>query len=309
MNRPRSGDPAAMQNEFLPEETPQSRTPAPMAAGTESVAATETTAKNTRLDTEHSAHLRRLKQRYRRRNALTALGLLTFVLAIPIAFWFFLWWLPDATPSVRNGFLFIAAIMLSPIVNMINRRKPLLQENDMVRVGGIEAVGSLLEMLDIAVDSKDIEALHPMLISRLIKMKSSDITYLTSRQRKILLNHLWSNADLHGTNPTWPNFCLAALKALEQIGVASDIATVEKIAGMNAETPNRVRIRDAAVECLPLLKIRAGMVAESKTLLRASAPEKAGGDTLLRPASGPNDARPKELLRPSDGGSADETTG
>ena len=46
----------------------------------------------------------------------------------------------------------------------------------------------------------------------------------------------------------------AILKALAQVGDATSLATIERMANTDARLPGQERIRQAAIECLPLLK-------------------------------------------------------
>lgn len=295
-----------MQNEFLPEQTPQYRTPAPIARQTESTAET-ITEQNKALRTEkQTAALRQLKRQHQRRSrelaaCVAGVGIVSLLLDMT---------LPMLFPRVPAALFYVVSALLIVLVAtpylLGRKRVPLLTPERFLEIEGAESVGPLLDMLRMAEYPADKDALYPSLTRCLSHIQPGVPVSLTARQRGTLLNRLRSNADPFGSNPTRPDFCLAALKALEQIGVASDIETVEKIAAGDTDKANGIRVREAAREALTLLRIRAGLVAESKTLLRASAPEKTGRDTLLRPAFGKNDAAPHELLRPSDGGSADK---
>ena len=157
-------------------------------------------------------------------------------------------------------------------------------------------------MLGAAYLQPDIEALQTALTPLLLQLRPEDSNRLNRRQRAILNRSLQSLADGSRLHEYTETFDLAILQALKQVGDRSAVPVVEKLTRMDADTTAKIHIRRAAADWLPLLQIRAGLVAEGKTLLRASAPEAAGRDTLLRAASGSSDKAPEQLLRPSDSG-------
>ena len=289
-----------MQNQFQPEETPQRRTPAPVAEQAVSAAEMQTTVESAVIATPQAAQLKRLRQRYRRRRQELAPGLLAFGIGTGLMLLAGLSLLSFA--PLINMLLLLALIGASvgAMVFWIKRRRPLLKPDDAAQMGGAEAVGPLLEMLEGAAHDRDTQALRDALAPRLLALDADGAAALTFSQRNTLARHLRLLALTALNLPAQPDFSVAALHALTQIGDAKSVPFVEKIAAMRTPTADKARIRDAAAECLPLLRARAGLVAEAKTLLRASAPEKDGGATLLRAASGPDEARPEELLRPSD---------
>ena len=162
-------------------------------------------------------------------------------------------------------------------------------------MGGAASVGPLLELWQANLTHRNGQAIDAGLVVALGQMRAEDAPLLNPTQRNLLLAYLRMNPRM-GLRA---DFCVAALGALAKIGVASDVPLMARIARMNPRNAEMARMRDAAADCLPLLQIRAGLTADSKTLLRASAPEIAGRDTLLRAASGAGHTAPNELLRPS----------
>ena len=293
-----------MQNEFLPEKIPEYRTLAPITAQTEAVIETTAEWDAAQSMEKRTAALRQLKRQHQRRSrelaaCVIGVGIVSLLLDLT---------LPLLLPHISAAVFYVASALLIVLVAtpylMGRKRVPLLTAERAQEIEGAESVGPLLDMLRMAEYPADKDALYASLTRCLSHIQPGLTVALTARQRGTLLNRLRSNADPHGTNPTRPDFCLAALKALEQIGAASDISTVEEIAAGDTDRPGGIQVREAAKECLPLLRIRAGLAAESKILLRASEPEKETGAALLRAASGPNAAKPEELLRPSDGGNS-----
>ena len=64
-----------------------------------------------------------------------------------------------------------------------------------------------------------------------------------------------------------PTFTLAILAALNRVGDPSYLSLVEKLACLNARNPDSKRIRDAAMQCLPLLREREEIVGKERTPL------------------------------------------
>ena len=289
-----------MQNEFLPEETPPYQPPAPLAQQTETAQTTQTAAVSAALATRQATRRKRLKRQYRRRAVAFIAGLLVAGLTVFSGIMVI-----SALMSVASPFTTLAltlglmAAALAYIWRII-QRKPLLQAKDSAEMGGAEAVGPLLEMLGSAVYERDLRALYDALTPRLRALESGSAAGLAPRHHHLLRQCLWNNTLPTRLKPPETDFCLAALAAIEKMGDAKFVPVVERIARMRAPTPDRERIRDAAAECLPRLKARLSSVADAQILLRASAPESAGSNTLLRAAAGPNSANPNELVRPSD---------
>ncbi len=90
---------------------------------------------------------------------------------------------------------------------------------------------------------------------------------------------------------------LSVLKALEQIGDARAIPAVEVLAYSSPHSVSR-QVQQAAAECLPYLRQRAGEQQQAQTLLRPTQPNTTG-ENLLRPAAQTTPQTPDEqLLRP-----------
>ncbi len=291
-----------MQNEFLPEETSEYRLPAPITQPTESTPAMSAAASKSLTSEERATLLRWLKRRYKGRTTAKGNLFAATLLLVTTALILVLLNFSDHKKLLLVVIPIGAAFGLKLMDVWEETRRPLLTTDRLKEIESAEAVGSLLDMLRSVEMKQDREEIYTALAQCLRHIQSDVSVSLTPRQHGTLRNRLLSSTDLPASDPVRLDFCIATLKALEQIGDKADVPVVEKIAAMDARNPDSQRIKEAANECLPLLKIRAGLVAESKTLLRASAPENDGGGTLLRAATGPDDAKPDELLRPSDGG-------
>ena len=72
------------------------------------------------------------------------------------------------------------------------------------------------------------------------------------------------------------------------------------MAKYTAYTRREEAIKQAAIDCLPMLLMNCSEVEAARMLLRASQPEKTDTATLLGPASGANPVGANELLRGAD---------
>jgi HEAT repeat protein len=127
------------------------------------------------------------------------------------------------------------------------------------------------------------EALKPLLL----QMRASDQTNLTSEDRELLVKALSTKNE---------ELLLALLKAFEQIGDERAVPHVERLT-LYGRTE---KIRSAAEECLPYLRVKAEEARQAKTLLRpAGISETVASETLLRPAQGVAPIEEAQLLRPS----------
>ena len=168
---------------------------------------------------------------------------------------------------------------------------------ELAKLGGLEAIGPLFAALQAPISRKQRDAIYAALTLLLPQMKASDTHFLTPAHRQTI--HAWLNiGDVE--------FCvirrlnglrIAALKALEQVGDSGAIPIVERLANMRPRTTEKAKIKQAAIDCLPMLRANCGDVEAARTLLRASQAETTDPKTLLRPASGAGQTDGAELLR------------
>jgi hypothetical protein len=231
-------------------------------------------------------------------------GLFAFFQAflfVPIA-------LSNTFPIVSNGHInlaWLALMFLSPfgmaaLGLIFTFKKPDWNAEELTRVGGVEAVGPLLELLGTPKRPRQLKPLFVALIQLLPQMKASDAAMLTVGQRKLLYALLKNGLNVYARPDLLLTYRLAVLKALEQIGDADAIPLVMHLANGKARTARQKALKAAAIECLPLLQVNFSRVEATKTLLRASAPENASPKTLLRPVEYTPDANPKQLLHAAD---------
>ena len=156
------------------------------------------------------------------------------------------------------------------------------------------------QALNTPFQKKKKQAVFAALNSLLTQMKASDAPILTPALRRTL--NLWlMNANSGAlSHARYDAFFVAILKAFEQVGDSSAIPAVSRLAKMQGRTRRRKALKQAAIECLPMLRANCGEVETARTLLRASQSEVTDPDTLLRPASGSGQADAAELLRGAD---------
>lgn len=148
--------------------------------------------------------------------------------------------------------------------------------------------GVLLSSLRVNGLEEDIKV-ERLLLETLPGLSIGEWQKLNENQRRIFYHCLQEKASsTHNFNTT---FVLIGLKALEQIGDAEAIPTIENI---RVNASNRV-MWEAARVCIKHLEIRRDKQAISQTLLRASSSDGQEGE-LLRAAS-LSETRRDELLR------------
>ncbi len=246
-------------------------------------------------------------QRKTRRKKIAYYGSLIFFQAfifVPIL-------LSNQFPVMRNGVpnLLWLALMFAPAIGMLTLvlrtllSKPGWDAAEMKRVGGVQAVGALVDLIAMPKAPKQLPPLCAALTELLPQIKANDAGLLTKRQRKTL-NWLLTNGIDWAVGPAvFLNLRLAILKAWEQVGDAAAIPTVSRLANGRARTADQKALQAAAQECLPLLQAHFCEAEATKTLLRASAPENAAPETLLRPVDFTPDTAPQQLLRAANPGS------
>lgn len=293
-----------MRNQYHTEPTAETTYAPPAIAQTE-LAVTKTQD----AQTTQAVHqwLAQIQRKARREKARHWGGLIFFqALLFPLI------WLPNSFPAMREGRLQLVtmALMFAPAIGMLTLvlrtflKKPTWNAEELARIGGVEAVGTLLELIGVPKSPRQLTPLLVALTELLPQMKASDAGLLTAAQRKTLNWTLKNDFAVYGNAAALHTYRLAILKALEQVGDASAIPFVAQLANGKARTANQIALKAAAQECLPLLMVNFGGVEATKTLLRAASPENAAPDTLLRPAAFAPDAKPNELLRPADSGSS-----
>ena len=194
-------------------------------------------------------------------------------------------------------------LVIAPVIALIAtdsvraREMPRFDAEELARLGGARAIGPLFAALQYPLPEKQAQAIYHALYTLFPQLKASDAVLLTPAARDAIYWHLEAVANETGAFKCPANLCIVALKALEQVGDSSAIPVVKRVAGMSARSAARVKIKQAAIDCLPMLRANCRDVEAARTLLRASQPGEARPDTLLRPATGAGQTDKNELLR------------
>lgn len=171
----------------------------------------------------------------------------------------------------------------------------------LVQTGDSSAVPTLLDAFTLNATHKHRRRVLRALTILLPRMQASDAPLLKWGHRRTLNVALSSSLVGLQQDETDRAFALAILKAYEQVGDASAIPAVERLANKRPRNDPERDIQHAAQACLPLLRIRLGEVKSEQTLLRASTQDANTPDILLRPAGASAPEPEKELLRAANG--------
>lgn len=210
---------------------------------------------------------------------------------LPIATWVFFWSIANA--NAPNALLSLGGIgFVLMLRHLVASEKQTKAARMLARFDDVRAVGALIEALDWPEEQVRVAA-RLALLRLLPRLQASDAALLHTGQRTSLYRYLkMRNAHRDA------DFLVTILKALEQVGDASALPPVQRLAEGAAHTYNQRRVRRQARECLPYLEARAEQQRASQTLLRASSAGATSPQMLLRPATGSNNAEPQQLLRP-----------
>ena len=158
----------------------------------------------------------------------------------------------------------------------------------------LRAVGPLIEVLPL--DNQIVVADAEKALTRLLPcLQASDADLLTAAQRDCLYRRLKIQYVEQSAE-----FMIAALKALEQIGDAKALPSVEALAEHSSNTVREIRVGEAAQHCLGFLKAQAEQKQSRDSLLRASSGFDTSAESLLRPTTESLPTDPRYLLRGSE---------
>ncbi len=175
--------------------------------------------------------------------------------------------------------------------------------------GDRESIGALIDLFKFD-DLYAHKAAKRSLTELLPNLRANDVHLLHSRHRTVLNRILGSLPEEIGRKDIRELFCdtsareaafrVAILEGYQQIGEADALPIVERLANMDATTNGQRSIKEAAIECLPYLRIRVEQQTAHGSLLRGSSATSVSGESLLRPASASYTAPSDELLRPGE---------
>ena len=289
-----------MQNQFQPEENQTPQTASLPAAQTAPVTETEA---------ELRAALRvtqRLNEITERANGASfefwtgfvgwciCFALCAFLLA------------PALAPNGYALCLLASLLLIVPIIALPmgdwlrSRTLPKFDAGEIAKLGGMQAIPSLLATLRVTQSGKQRRAIVTALTALLPQLKASDAPLITADARRVLHSLLQTAFFVNISDVRTYDLTIAALKALEQVGDAQALPYVRRLANRKPRTLNGKRLQQAAADCLPMLRAHCGDVETARILLRASQPATTDPKTLLRPASGAGQTDNAELLRETD---------
>ena len=158
-------------------------------------------------------------------------------------------------PLMHNNHLYLTlwVLLFLPVIGMALMglraflKKPTWNAEELARLGGVKAVGTLLDLLGTPKAPRQTTPLYAALTELLPQMKAGDAATWTAEQRGILL---WSLKNGYGGTASpalYQNYRLAILKAMEQIGDAAAIPVVEHLAKGRARTAPQKALKAAAL--------------------------------------------------------------
>ena len=278
-----------MQNEFQPEPTEPDKTPR--------IAVTETDFQTAQFISARLKAINNQAISATRRNRKSRIILCCgFVISSIVML--FLHILLNQDSVLFSALFFASFVFVSVgITATWSWDSPTYNIAEVARDGGVKAIAPLFATLQTEQSALQVQAIRNALTRLLPQMEASDAPLLTPACHQTIHEWLAIRSVEISVESHHNDLRIAALKALQQVGDFRDISAVEQVATTQNRAPDTARVRQAASECLPLLRARCGKLEASRTLLRASSFEDARPETLLRPASGAGQNTSAELLR------------
>ncbi len=198
------------------------------------------------------------------------------------------WWPFVNLINLGNGLIWLSGFVL------LNRKAAV----ELTTLDDVRCIGPLVDICVAMQNMTTNTSVRARLaLTRLLpRLKASDAHLLREPQRVILRGILAGKGYISFGKYYDAEFILSILKAFEQVGDWKSLPYVQQLA-QGAKWPH---VRAAAKECLPYLQALAEKQKPGENLLRASSASEAAGvapETLLRPASATEEARPETLLR------------
>jgi len=232
------------------------------------------------------------KKRARRRPVILPLAVLTSAVSL------LLWRLhPSGIGALIAAVLFGSSMLYTLMVALTAQRETGNAIQDLVRTGGIRAIGPLIEMRLGFMNGAQIEATYDAMIELLPQFTFQDSPLLSRKHRHFLYEVLEGMGQIGLSAEKQQQLRLAILEALKEVGDAEAVRIVRQLAKVPRWPKRPDAIQQAAQEALPLLEANLAYSLSAQTLLRASTMETEGAHTLLRPASSSTKHEPNKLLR------------
>lgn len=151
--------------------------------------------------------------------------------------------------SAFNKFRFVVPFVLIGIPLLMSGRftaKPTWNAAELARVGGVQAIGTIIDLLM----SPGVEVSRPSLVEALTillpQRRNGDGHPLNGVQSAFLIRFLQIQFSGGVSLKQWNSYRIASLKAMEQVGRAGAIPHVERLADMKLSNPDDARVKQAA---------------------------------------------------------------
>ncbi len=187
--------------------------------------------------------------------------------------------------------------VVAALIASFPRRKLRDSMQALARRGTVKDINALIGAQRSLIGPQTNKALRGALTDALLQVRASDRSRI-SESSQAELRGILANISTGVARRRHVDFYMAIIKAMEQIGDERALKAMERIANMRSHTQARVRLKQAAAECLPALRARVRETTAPETLLRAVGPDSMG--ELLRPVSGTAEADSELLLRPGE---------
>ena len=215
---------------------------------------------------EISVQRRKQKRMQFATNVTLTLALLSFLIGVLTFFS-----VTSNFPSSSGIYLFLscfasAVFLLFATAPFASRAQRALEGQEsrilaLAEINDLRAIGALLELMQ-ASKGKMRETPRTALLKLLPALRASDFAAMNLAQKRALTGSL---------NFDDPELALAILKALQQVGDASTIPQVEKIAKGRGDVSRDWQVMEAARNCLPFLQARTENPKDAAQLLRPAA--------------------------------------
>lgn len=196
------------------------------------------------------------------------------------------WFLSHFTPNIASYFLWTDLLVLIALFILrlkVFRAKPNWNPEELAQIVGVEAVGTLIDLLSIPGANRNFLPLTATLSTLLPQRKAEEGNLLTAEQRRVLYRTLYYGSSDSTPSVGIQQYLLAILKAMEQIGDAEALRIVTLLANGKADTVLQKELKAAAQQSLPLLQVRLAQLDAGRTLLRGSSPEQRPPRTTIKP--------------------------
>ncbi|HLJ54892.1 MAG TPA: hypothetical protein VKT77_07600 [Chthonomonadaceae bacterium] len=156
---------------------------------------------------------------------------------------------------------------------------------DYADTAGVYAIGPLIDARICASSLKRVGETYDTITALLHQLTAADADCLTRDHREFLYEVMTGVGQIGLSTNRHERMRLAAIDAMSRVGDARALGILRRLARPSVWRRRITPVQEAALAALPLLERRMAEAASHGTLLRASAREPAGPDSLLRAAA------------------------